>query len=181
MSVGVAELPGSANNYDVAEKTWEPRPKDEDPHVPLLGTAGRMGLVLGRCRWPDAAFRLLFWLSDEQSLHVCPESPATTLFRSTHVESPQAWVEEEMPAPAVAWYAEMTQQTLCRPHWMYGLRLPGRRKYLAALDEAVHRAVRGEQTAEASLREAAEAWRRITDELGRERQREAYWKSLGLE
>ena len=180
-SVGLAELPGSAENYDVAEKTWEPRREDEDPHVPLLGTAGRMGLVLGGTRWPDAAFQLLFWLSDEQSTQVSPASPATTLFRTAQVESPKSWVEDRMPAATAAQYAEMTRETLCRPQWMFALRIPGRVKYLAALDEAVHRAVRGEQSPEESLRQAAETWRQITDELGVERQREAYWIRLGLE
>jgi len=181
LSVGLAELPGSAENYDVAEQAWEPRREDEDPHVPLLGTAGRLGVVLRRCQWPEAAFQLLFWLSDEQSTQVSPASPATTLFRTAHGDSPKDWVEAPMPAAAAAAYAEMTRQMLCRPQWMFALRIPGRAKYLATLDEAVHRAVRGEQSPEESLRQAAEAWRQITDELGPERQRKAYWQSLGLE
>ncbi len=181
LSVGLAELPGSAENYDMAEQTWEPRRENEDPHVPLLGTAGRMGLVLGSCQWPEAAFQLLFWLSDEQATQVSPASPATTLFRTAQVESPKSWVEDRMPAAAAAQYAEMTREILCRPQWMFALRIPGRAKYLAALDEAVHRAVRGEQSPEESLRQAAETWRQITDELDPDEQRKAYWLSLGLE
>ncbi len=182
IAVGLAELPGSMEAYDVAEKAWEPRREDgEEPYVPLLGTAGRMGLVLKSSRWPDAAFQLLFWLSDEQSSQVSPASPATTLFRSRHVQSPADWVEEPMPPDAAARYAEMTQATLCRPQWLFPLRIPGRRKYLEALDAAVHRAVRADQTPQQALGQAARTWRQITDELGLEQQREAYWKSLGLE
>jgi multiple sugar transport system substrate-binding protein len=180
LSVGLAALPGSEEAYDVGEKAWEARPQGEDTHVPLLGTAGRMGFVLRTSRRPEAAFRLLFWLSDEQSVQVCPASPATTLFRKQQLESPQSWVEAPMPRAAAARYAEITDETLSGPQWLFPLRLPGRDKYLAALDEAVQRAVRGDQTAEASLRQAAAAWRTITDELGRDAQREAYWKSLGL-
>ena len=181
-SLGLAELPGSMEAYDVGEKVWEPRRGEaEQAHVPLLGTAGRMGLVLESSRWQDAAFQLLFWLSDEQSTQVSPESPATTLFRRTHLESPQNWVEARMPPDAAAQYAEMTQATLCRPQWLFALRIPGRRRYLAALDEAVHRAVGGGQTPQQALDQAAQAWQQITDELGPDRQREAYWKSLGLE
>jgi len=179
--VGLAELPGAAEAYDIGEQRWEPRRDDEDPHVPLLGTSGRMGLVVGNSKWPDAAFQLLFWLSDGQSTQVCPLSPATTLFRSAHVESPQTWVEKQIPAAIAAEYAEMTEQTLCRPQWLFPVRIPGRLTYLAALDEAVHRAVRGEKTPEESLRQAAAAWQEITEQAGRESQREAYWNSLGLE
>jgi multiple sugar transport system substrate-binding protein len=182
VSIGLADLPGSTDAYDVAEKLWEPRREDgEEPYVPLLGTAGRLGLVLKSSPAPDAAFRLLFWLSDEQSTRVCPASPATTLFRSPHLDSPENWVEQPMPPHAAAQYARMTQATLCRPQWLFALRIPGRRKYLAALDAAVHRAVRGEQTPQQALADAAHAWRKITDQLGLDSQRQAYWISLGLE
>lgn len=179
--VGLAELPGSMEAYDVGEKTWEPRRKDEDPHVPLLGVAGRTGLVMAHSKWPDAAFQLLVWLSGEQSTQLSPASPATTLFRSSHLQSAGAWVEKQIPAATAAQYAEMTQQTLCRPQWLFALRVPGRLEYLAALDEAVHRAVKGEQKPEESLRQAAATWREITRRLGTESQREAYWSSLGID
>jgi multiple sugar transport system substrate-binding protein len=181
-SVGLAELPGSSEAYDVAEGRWEPRRgAGEQPDVPLLGTAGRMGWVLGTSRWPEPAFQLLFWLSDEQAPRVGAASPATTLFRGRQVQSPTGWVEEPMPADAAARYAQMTQATLCRPQWLFALRIPGRRQYLAALDAAVHRTVRGEQTPDEALGEAARDWQKITTELGPEQQREAYWSSLGLE
>jgi len=181
LPVGLAELPGSGEAYDVGEKAWEPRRKDEDPHVPLLGVAGRMGLVVGHSKWPDAAFQLLFWLCGEQSTQLSPSSPATTLFRSSHLQSAGAWVEKQMPDATAAQYAEMTQQTLCRPQWLFAVRVPGRLEYLAALDEAVHRAVKGEQKPEESLRQAAATWREITTRLGTESQREAYWNSLGID
>ncbi len=181
LQVGFAELPGSREAYDVAEKTWESRRNDEDPHVPLLAVAGRMGVVPSGSEWPGAAFQLLFWLSDEQSTQVSPSSPATTLFRSAHVERPGTWVERHVPARTAAQYAEMTQQTLCRPQCLFALRIPGRAEYLSALDEAVHQAVGAKQAPQEALGQAAARWREITDRLGVKRQRQAYWSSLGLE
>jgi hypothetical protein len=49
------------------------------------------------------------------------------------------------------------------------------------LDEAVHRAIRGDATAEACLRDAAAEWQQITAEIGLEQQKAAYWRSLGME
>lgn len=178
---GFAELPGSTEAFDVAQKTWEPRPDDEDPHVPLLAVAGRVGLVTAGSKWPEAAFRLLFWLSREQSTEVSPSSPAATLFRSSHVGAPRVWVEPAIPPPAAAQYAEMTQQALSRPQYLFALRIPGRMEYLSALDQAVHQAVRGEKAPQEALRQAAAKWREITERLGLEAQRQAYWNSLGLE
>jgi multiple sugar transport system substrate-binding protein len=181
LAVGFAELPGSPEAYDVGDRAWEPRRSDEDPRVPLLGVAGRMGVVSRRSTWPQAARRLLWWLSDEQSSAVCPASPATTLFRTTQVKSPQGWVEAPVPATAAAEYAEATRAALSRQQRLFALRLPGRAEYLAALDDAVHRAVRGEQTPAESLREAVATWQSVTERLGVDSQRQAYWDSIGLQ
>jgi len=181
LPVRLAELPGAGTTYDIGEVAWEEHPEDEDPRVPLLGAAGRLGAVMLSSKWPEAAFQLLFWLSDEQSTQLCPASPATTLFRDSHLQSPEVWVEDQASVTTAAEYAELTRETLCRPRWLFALRIPGRLRYLASLDEAVHRAVRKEQTAEESLRQAAAEWGEITEELGSELQREAYWTSLGLE
>ncbi len=106
---------------------------------------------------------------------------AETRHHFTHLQSPEVWVEDQASVTAAAEYAELTRQTLCRPRWLFALRIPGRLRYLASLDEAVHRAVRKEQTPEESLGQAAVEWGEITEELGSDSQREAYWTSLGLE
>ena len=95
------------------------------------------------CQRPEAVFQLLLWLSGEQSARVCPASPATTLFRHSHLKSPQEWTDKSLSPAAAAQYAAVTQKTLDRADCLLALRLPGRAEYLAALDEAVHRAVRG--------------------------------------
>jgi multiple sugar transport system substrate-binding protein len=187
--VGFAELPGSSEAYDVGDRAWEPRREDEDANVPLLGIAGRMGVVTGDSKWPEATFRLLFWLSGEQANQVCTSSPATTVFRHAHAASPRAWVEGQMPAAAAARYAQTVEQALSFPqgsdkllqrHCLFALRIPGRSDYLDALDEAVHQAVQGDETPQEALRQAAARWQEITEDLGREAQRQAYRNSLGL-
>jgi len=70
---------------------------------------------------------------------------------------------------------------LSRQQRLFAVRIPGRGEYAAALDEAVHQAVRGEKTPEEALREAAARWDEITERLGRRQQAEAYYRSLGLE
>jgi hypothetical protein len=140
-----------------------------------------MGMVTARSQWPEPAFHLLLWLADTQrSRQIGPASPATTLFRRSHLESPRMWVEKQVPAAEAAQYAATLKKTLSGEHRMFALRIPGRAEYLAALDDAVHRAVRGDQTPEESLAEAAAQWRTITDRLGPDQQRQAYRHSLGL-
>jgi len=182
IGVGFAELPGSVEVYDVGDRAWETRREDEEPYVPLLTGAGRVGVVTSTSQWPKAAFQLLFWLSDKKwSVEVSAASPATTLFRLSHLDAAGAWVEPQTPAAAAAQYATTTQQTLDRPQSLFALRIPGRAEYLAALDEAVGQAVRADQTPQEALDEAAARWQQITRRLGPDTQRKAYWQSLGLE
>jgi multiple sugar transport system substrate-binding protein len=182
--VGFAELPGSQRVFNLESGAWDDRSDEDDTRVPLLAVAGRLGMVAQKASDADAAFHLLVWLSDDRiSPQVCPESPATTLFRQSQVQSPKAWVERQVPATAAAHYADVTREALQREAWLGALRIPGREEYLAALDEAVASAVRSKskEPAHDALLKAETKWRKITERLGLERQRVAYRRSLGLD
>lgn len=182
IEVGFAELPGSPDVFNVADQRWEKRRDDEEPQVPLLAIAGCMGVVSAKAARPDAAYQLLFWLStDRWGRQICSATPATTLFRTSQRESPQFWVEKQVPAAAAVSYASLTERALSRPQRLVSLRIPGRAAYLAALDAAVHQAIRGEKPPEEALREAAARWRENTAHHGLAAQKAAYWQSLGLD
>lgn len=182
--VGFADLPGAKDVYNVSTRVWEGRQEKEEPRVPLVGAAGRLGMVTSRSAHPDVACRLLFWLSDDQWSHqvrpVCAASPMTTLFRKVQARSPREWLEPAIPASAGAQYGEVTSQALSREKSLVALRIPGRAEYLKALDQAVQRTLRGEAPAKASLSQAAADWQKITDRLGRSSQGQAYSHSVGL-
>jgi len=203
--VGFLELFGSQDVYDVATRRWETRGSDDDKRVTLLGIAGRLGLVpirkgvrplKGRGSDPfsdrllvsaesgsmDAAFQLLFWLSGKDlSPRFCTASPATTLFRNSHLTAPRPWVESPVPEAAAAQYAATLDAALRREQFIFALRIPGREQYLAALDQAVLAAVRGESEPAEALEQAAEKWRAVTAKLGPEGQKQAYRRCLGLD
>ena len=103
------------------------------------------------------------------------------MYRSTHLASPAAWVDVGLDPQAVGQYVKLVQQTNQHPVWLFSVRIPGRARYLAALDEAVQRTVSGEKAPVDALSESAEKWRGITAELGLENQRRAYQRSLGLD
>jgi hypothetical protein len=125
---------------------------------------------------------LLVWLSDNQMCtQISAASPATTLFRRSHLKSPGAWTEKPISATAALKYGEAAEAALRHEQWLGALRLPGRAEYLAALDEAVVAAVKGDKSALDALLEADSKWQKITERLGVDRQRAAYRHSLGLE
>jgi multiple sugar transport system substrate-binding protein len=180
--IGIVELPGSPEVFDVGQGQWQTRLENEPPQVPLLGIAGRVGSVSTASRQPQAALGLLLRLSStEWSRDISPVSPATTLYRTSQVGSAAAWVDQEL-APAVAKeYGDLIRQIQRRPQSLSSPRIPGRRRYLAALGQAVQQAVAGQAEPAAALQAAAEQWQAITREIGVESQREAYVRSLGME
>jgi len=181
IEVGFAELPGSEHVYHIGKKAWETRADDAVGHVPLLGIAGRLGVVSDKSQHPETAFHLLFWLSGRKfGTDVCSVSPATTLFRRSQMKDLPSWVEKPISVAPAEEYAELTQETFRRQQWVFALRIPGRSEYLAALDEAVAAAVRGEKSPADALQDAADRWRQITERLGTEPQKAAYLQSLGL-
>jgi len=180
--VGFLELFGSPDVYDVATRRWETRGPDRETRVTLLGIAGRLGMVSGESESRKAAFQLLFWLSGEQlSSRLCAASPATTLFRESHLAQPEPWVEPPVPEAAAAQYAVTVDAALRRDQLIFALRIPGRDQYLDCLDAAVLAALRGESEPAEALGRVAEKWSEITAKLGLEEQKRAYWRSLGLQ
>jgi ABC-type glycerol-3-phosphate transport system substrate-binding protein len=179
---GFAELPGATEVYQPATKSWAVRGDDTGCCVPLLGVSGRMGVVRAEGGHAEAAFQLLLWLADPPwGSQVFSVSPSTTLFRRPQAVSPKAWVDSGVSTTAARQYAEQTAESLSRRQFLAALRLPGRADYLAALDEAVHAAVRGKQKPAEALATAAEKWREVSKRFGIERQRAAYMHSLGLQ
>jgi multiple sugar transport system substrate-binding protein len=182
LPVAFAEMPGSSESYSFSDKAWESRAEDDQPHVPLLAFAGRLGVVSRESKSPEAAFRLLAWLSrDRWSELVSPVTAATTLFRTSHLKSPQLWVEPQVPASAAGQYGSLVEKILSRSQRLLVPRIPGQADYLAVLDEAIREAVHGRKNPEAALSDAARQWQQITDRLGRTSQKRAYWRSLGLD
>jgi ABC-type glycerol-3-phosphate transport system substrate-binding protein len=206
LSIGFAELPGASQCYNPKSKSWERVQASEDEastrkedgksgdgsartgpslarqNVPLLSISGRVGSIITESQSPEFAFRLLCWLSGDQwSSQISAASPATTLFRRSHLDKPGRWVEPQIAPDAAKQYAEIVATSLSRPRWIACPTIPGAAEYLAALDDAVREAVQGKKSAAEALSTAAKRWQETTAKLGVDPQRAAYVRSLGLE
>ncbi|NLX55096.1 MAG: extracellular solute-binding protein [Planctomycetaceae bacterium] len=183
VQAGFAELPGSDTVYNFGEQVWTPCDDDKTSrHVPLTALAGRLAAVGKDVRRPREAAGILALLSGpEWSARISALSPATTLFRQSHVRSPELWTDEALPREASVRYAEVARDSQSQPSSMASLRIPGWQRYLAALDQAVHDARTGAKSTADALQDAVTAWDAITRELGVDTQKAAYMRSLGLE
>jgi multiple sugar transport system substrate-binding protein len=173
-----AMLPGGSEAYRFATKSWEKRGEDDSIHVPLLAISGRMAAISATSAEPQRAVSLVLWLAgSDVSQQIAQHSSATTLFRQSQLANSSRWTGG-LSAEASRQYAETLAQTLSLPRSFPGLTLPGRDKYLAALDKAVRQSIDGRSVGE-SLTEAAMKWSEITAELDVEKQRRANARSLG--
>ncbi len=181
-AIGFVTLPGSDMVYSQSGKRWNRRGPDEPRHATLLGLAGRWGLVMTASPRPADARRLLAWLSTTWAPRTCAVSEATTMFRRSQLRKPEPWVDPDIERSAAKQYAQMLDGALSQPAAAVAApRIPGQDEYLAALDDAVAAVFVGERKSGAALVRAAETWNTITDRLGRERQRAAYRRGLGLQ
>ena len=173
------EVPGSAEAYNPTAGQWDRRGAGVTS-VPLVGAAGRVGSILSKSAQPDGARRLLSWLASRQwSERTLVASEESAPFRASQITSAQSWMPE-LPAQQAQQYARTLAASLTAADCLVVLRIPGTDRYLAALDEGVRRAIAGQGTSEEVLQAVAEKWRAITAELGIDRQRDAYQRSLGL-
>lgn len=180
-TIGVAALPGSRDFYSVGSRSWETRIEGSRPQVPAIGLTGRIGSVTRSTRNAPTAMRLLAWLSGpELSAQVSPASRATTLFRRAHLAAPGVWAPAATGTALAHDYANLVAKILDHEIWLGGLRIPAADQYVAALDDAVRKALAGDQAPAAALAEAADQWQGITQRLGLAAQKKAYAASLGL-
>ena len=181
-SLGWTLLPGSREVYNASDQTWETLPQQEAAHVPLLAISGRLGSVSRNSRQPQfAADSLLRLTSSKWSASISRLSPFTTMSRSNHLTNPVPWLDTGASAVDANQFTDLFRLANNSSRVMFCLRIPGRDRYLAALDKAVLRVLKKESSASEALADASHEWEEITDQLGRQQQSRAYRQSLGLE
>jgi len=177
--IGVAPLPGAEQVYDVEQDEWQQRSLPGVTHVPLLGIAGRLGSVTSEARQTKAAVDVLVMLTGGQwSGSIASGSNHTAPFRSSH--NVGSWVDKSL-SKSSGLLSKVLKQSQSAPRWIHSPRLPGRSRYLAALDSAVTDVLVNDTAADAALGKAAHEWQIITQDIGIERQKKAHQQSLGLE
>lgn len=109
-----------------------------------------------------------------------PEVSGRMVTRADTIHDPYRYSHFEHPVPSALFPDKATTDRFLATlyaslaHPMADLTIPGGWDYTTALDRAVNRAVRGEQSPAAALAQAAAEWERITEQHGRAAQLAAY-------
>jgi multiple sugar transport system substrate-binding protein len=180
-TTGFRPLPGSPEAYNYRTRQWDPRLSEERSSVPLIGFAGRLGAVTRESRDASQAITLLaFASSTETSVRCAAASEYSTLFRESQLTQLPQWVGPPFSAAEAGKYAETLREIFATSNSLTTLRIPGRHRYMSALDQAVRRVLEGAEAPGAALSAVAAQWQEITDSIGRDTQRRAYVQSIGL-
>jgi hypothetical protein len=147
--------------------------------VPVLGYADRLVAVTAASRNAASAFKLAAWLAQADISMQIARADGGTLPVRRSLASSKAWYGPEIAAEHKD-LGKVFEAALGREKCLIVPRIPGVDDYMAALDEAVKSAAFDKVPAQQALENLTQRWEQITDARGRELQRNAYLKHLGI-
>lgn len=180
---GFGRVPGSRTVFDFHGDAPMSRP--DVNQVPYLGAAGWLGVVPKSSGQAETAFALLAWLSDPKVSRDVVTQPlhGGGPFRPQHTNIAEVSWDALGLGPRTAELVTCLRLAVHNPYVtnpVLRLRIPDERRYRAALAVELRAALLEKKDAAQALADAAEAWRRLSQERGVEKHRAEYRLSVGL-
>jgi multiple sugar transport system substrate-binding protein len=191
--VGAVILPGTPEVLDretgalvPCDEATCPHAIDGVNHAPYAAFGGWSGGINAAAdeSVKEAAYAFFSYMTQPEQSNVDVPMGVTGFdpYRVSHFENLDIWLEAGMSEEAAQNYLGAIQESLESPNMVLDLRIPQNQRYQQiVLDTALSQFLAGELTLEETMRQIHEGWEEITDELGRDEQREAYQSSLGVE
>jgi multiple sugar transport system substrate-binding protein len=179
--VGYGMTPGCRETYDARSGEWV-RFADVN-YAPYAAYGGWQNLVPVNAASKEAAIDLAAYLASPQVLLWASVTPGSGVnpARQSILDAKDAWLQAGFPTEEdVEAYVEAQERVMAHPNSIFQLRLPGYNQYQDSLELAVSKALAGQLSPQEALDEAAAEWNRITDRMGRDKQKSLYRGSVGL-
>ena len=176
---GTALVPGASRVFDQRSQAWQ-EPAGGSNHAPYLAVTAWLFGVPKTAKNKEAAWDLAAFLSNPEAsskLVAYPDSGIQPSRKQT-ITDPGYLVDAGMDAVDAKQYLEAIGASIGHPNAVLDLRIPGTGEYYNLLDVEAARAMAGEITAQQAMNNAAKAWERTTDRLGRDRQLKLYVASV---
>lgn len=179
-SLSFSKLPGSRSFFVHAENRMEEG--TEVRHFPVLGGAGRLiSAIRGKMGLRDGANLLVLLSGKARAGKLGLATIDAFPCRQSQLSQAEKWLgalRSEEPAKR---FVESVSESLTARDSLIATNLPGEAEYTSALNTAIEKTVLANGSAAENLAAAASEWEAITEKLGREKQKLAYLRSLGLE
>ena len=131
----------------------------------------------------DAAYAFFSYMAQpaQSNMDVTIGKTGFNPYRTSQFLNREDWVKAGMSPAAAADYLGAIEASLASPNMVLDLRIPQNQRYLqVVLDTAMSQYLAGEITLDEFQTKMNDGWEEITDELGRDKQLEAYRGSLGI-
>ena len=181
VSIGVCRLPGSVKAFNRSTSEFE---EPADGSANNVGYTGFAGLSMGVTIADDnvkrsAAWNLLVTMISEPDYSKVFASGRRQLCRSSQILQPHMWVGEELADEADD-YVAAVQKSLRGTQVIKELPVIGANRFRAALTAGLGKALSKESPPTDALRSIEKEWTSICEDLGKDRVRNSYRRSLGL-
>ena len=176
--VGYTILPGATSVWDYRKAKWIGFPIENA--APYLAFGGWVGSVDVNSPNKEAAYDFLSYLSSPDISYIDVTTPETGFnpYRKSHFAKLDRWYKFGFVNPAA--YLGAIESTIAHPNVQVDLRIPGTAEYMEALETEITKALAGEKTAEKAMADVAKEWNRITEKLGKDKQKKYFRESLGM-
>ncbi len=148
--------------------------------IPILGYDDRLVAVTSSSNNAASAFKLLTWLAQADTSTQLAKAAGGKLPPRRSLATSAAWYDKSLSATDRGERSKELETKLGGPLALVIPRIPGSDEYLAALEDAIKSATADKVPPATALQSAAERWEKITDRLGRDKQRAAYHKHLEI-
>jgi len=184
--LGYAITPGTKRVWNRKTKKWDDMPKVS--HAPFLAFGGWVLLVPTTAKNLEAAQHFCAWLGNKENavtlstVGMLQGGSGVNPGRFSVLNDPETFAKmAQFPTVEDAKsHLDAIKETLNHPNVALDLRIPGYLEYTDAAELAYSKALAKQATPQAALDEAAAEWNRITDQLGRDKQKAAYRASMGV-
>ncbi len=168
------------------DATTCPNAVDGVNYAPFASFGGWSGAINAAAdpKKKDAAFAFLAYMSApaQSGVDVTLGKTGFNPYRTSHFENLAPWKAVGMSDAAAANYLGAIKASLQNPNMVLDLRIPKTKEYEQdVLDTAVSQYIAGELSVEDTMKQIADGWNQITDQVGRDKQLAAYNASLGVQ
>ncbi|GBD15947.1 Erythritol/L-threitol-binding protein [bacterium HR26] len=190
--VGAIILPGTRQVLDRqsgklvdCDQTTCPHAIDGVNHAPYAAYGGWSGAINKAApeQVKAAGYAFLSYMSQPAQANVDVTIGRTGFnpYRISQFKNLDLWIKAGMSEQAAKNYLGAIEASLNSPNMVLDLRIPGTQRYQGVvLDTVLSRFLAGELTVEQAMEELTQGWNEITDELGRDKQLQAYRASLSI-
>jgi multiple sugar transport system substrate-binding protein len=190
--MGAVIMPGTARVLDtetgkLVDCTPEicPHAVDGINYAPFAAFGGWSGAINKNAdpKVKQAAYDFLSYMNQaaQSNFDVTQGWTGYNPYRNSQLDNLGPWVEAGFTEESAQNYLGAIKDSLNNPNMASDLKIPGSQQYTGVvLDRELARFIAGEISAEEAVANIEEGWEEITEDFGRDKQRDIYKLSLGI-